>query len=493
MIKVCFSFQRNFTRLQHAMAVEMKNRGIASKFCGYCTSHKSEKILKEQEEIDYGTVISDDEMHEMAKKVKLDMEYLKTFEAEYGIPNLWPYILTDRCIMRNFPKEAFSYKPAYDHDGMLRLIQVMSKTIIKMLDKEKPDVVIFPLVGSMGVHLLYEIVKKRGIKTLFLLAARIDDRVLVCDNAYNDFTNILKHAKPTDEDFKEARKFLKRFTGEEEVRYDGIYGAKKVSNPLGFLGKEIVGYYDYVTKYWAIQKYLRKNKMAKDYTLFTPYYFTKNRLKRFAKRLIGYRGLFVKPDFKEDYSYFPLHVEPEVAIQVWAPYYDNQIEICRTIAKALPVGQKLYVKEHPNMLYERSKSYYEKLQRIPNVKLIDAFVGSQKIVRHAKAVFTITGTAGMEAYFMGKPVLTFGSVMYNAIPSIKKIGKIHDLPMQVKDMLENYEFDREEAEEFVAKLYNLSEPVSYVKIWFEWTLDEIRASKDFRTVMRLIEEGLQKF
>lgn len=487
MKKICFSFQRNFARLQHAIAVEMKNRGIAKDFCGYCTSFKSEKVLKEQNEIEYGTLISDDLMHEEAKKVKPDMDYLKKLEAEYGIPNLWPYIVTDRCIMRNVPKEAFSYNAAYDHDGMLKLIQVMSKAIIKMLDHEKPDVVIFPLVGSMGVQLLYEIAKKKGIKTLFLNAARVDDRVLVCDNAYNDFTEILKHAKPTDEDFIEAKKFLKRFTGEEEVRYDGIHAPKKVSNRLGFLWKEISGYYSYVTKYWATQRYLRKNKMARDYTLFTPYYYTKNRLKRFVNRALGHRGLFVKPDFNEDYSYFPLHVEPEVAIQVWAPYYDNQIEICRAIAKALPVGQKLYVKEHPNMLYERPASYYKKLLRIPNLKLIDPFVGSQKVVKHAQAVFTITGTAGMEAYFMGKPVLTFGSVMYNAVPSIRKIGKLHDLPFDVKDMLENYKFDRKEAEEFVAGLYNLSKPLSYGKMWFEWELDEIRASKDFKAVVELIE------
>ncbi|MBI4127259.1 hypothetical protein HY463_00965 [Candidatus Peregrinibacteria bacterium] len=486
MIKVCFSFQRNFTRLQHAIAVEMKKRGIATRFCGYCTSFKSEKILKEQNEIEYGTLISDDEMHELSKKVKLDMEYLKNFEAEYGIPNLWPYILSDRCVMRNVPKEAFSYNTAYDHEGMLKLIQVMSKTIIKMLEHEKPDIVIFPLVGSMGVQLLYEIAKKRGLKTLFLNAARIDDRVLICDNAYNDFTNILKHAKPTDEDFKEARKFLKRFTGEEEVRYDGIFAPKKVSKPLRFLWKEISGYFDYVTKYWGTQRYLRKNKMARDYTLYSPYYYTKNRLKRLANRLTGHRGLFVKPDFNEDYSYFPLHVEPEVAIQVWAPYYDNQIEICRTLAKALPVGQKLYVKEHPNMLYERPVSYYKKLLRIPNVKLIDPFVGSQKVVRNSKSVFTITGTAGMEAFFMGKPVLSFGSVMYNAIPSIKKIGKIHELPFDVKDMQENYKFKPEEAEEFVAKLYSISKPLSFGKIWFEWELGEIRASKDFEAVMELI-------
>lgn len=491
-MKICFSFQRNFTRLQHAIAIEMKNRGIAHDFCGFCTSYKSEKILKEQKEIDYGILISDDKLHEEARRTKLDMDYIRSFEKEYGIPNLWPYIITDRCIMRNVPKESFSYTPAYDHEGMLKLIQVMSKAILHMLDAEKPDVVIFPLVGSMGVQLLYEIAKKRGIKMLFILAARVDDRVLICDNAYNDFSNILKQAKPTEEDRKNAKAFLSRFTGEKEVRYDGIPGAKKVNNPLGFLWKEVGGWIEYVWKYYQTQSYLKKNKMARDYTQQSPYYYSKNRLKRLGNRLIGHRGIFENAQWNEDFVYFPLHVEPEIAVQVWAPYYDNQIEICRAIAKSLPAGYKLYVKEHPAMLYERKRSYYEKLKRIPNLRLIDPFIGSQKVIKHCKAVYTITGTAGMEAFLMGKPVLTFGSVMYNAIISVKKIGKIHDLPFETKDMLENYKFDREEAVDFLSGLYNLSRPVSYVKMWFEWDLDQIRESKDFTELMSLLENALKK-
>ena len=50
----------------------------------------------------------------------------------------------------------------------------------------------------------------------------------------------------------------------------------------------------------------------------------------------------------KSFAFYPLHSEPEVAIQVLAhPYHKNQIELVRNIAASLPFGMPLIIKEHP--------------------------------------------------------------------------------------------------------------------------------------------------
>ena len=49
----------------------------------------------------------------------------------------------------------------------------------------------------------------------------------------------------------------------------------------------------------------------------------------------------------EKYVYFPLQFEPERTILISAPYYTNQLELIKNIARSIPVDYFLYVKEHP--------------------------------------------------------------------------------------------------------------------------------------------------
>ena len=71
------------------------------------------------------------------------------------------------------------------------------------------------------------------------------------------------------------------------------------------------------------------------------------------------------------FVYFPLHSEPEKALLLDAPYYSNQVDVIYNIAKSLPVGFTLLVKDHivPKIL-GRSVTFYEQIINLPNVKLL---------------------------------------------------------------------------------------------------------------------------
>jgi hypothetical protein len=108
------------------------------------------------------------------------------------------------------------------------------------------------------------------------------------------------------------------------------------------------------------------------------------------------------------FCYLPLHMEPEATILVYSPWLRDQIEMCRLVSQALPVGWKLLVKENPKMRGMRSLDYYRKLRAIPNVVLVSPDVDSTSLVLAANITVTLAGTASNEAVILGKPSIALG-------------------------------------------------------------------------------------
>src|SRR3989344_3597300 len=91
-------------------------------------------------------------------------------------------------------------------------------------------------------------------------------------------------------------------------------------------------------------------------------------------------------DSIKKYVYFPLQFQPEEAIDVTAPFFNNQIETARLVAQSLPDDFTLVVKDHPDMAELRSPSYLQKIARTPNVKLVDYRVSSERLLKDATLV-----------------------------------------------------------------------------------------------------------
>ena len=58
-------------------------------------------------------------------------------------------------------------------------------------------------------------------------------------------------------------------------------------------------------------------------------------------------NLITNSKFTTPYVYFPMSVDMERNILIDTPFYTDQIEIIRTVAKSLPVNYRLIVKENP--------------------------------------------------------------------------------------------------------------------------------------------------
>ena len=104
-----------------------------------------------------------------------------------------------------------------------------------------------------------------------------------------------------------------------------------------------------------------------------------------------------------------------------AKYYTEQFSIILNIAKSLPLGYWLYVKEHPVMKIPgwRDKFYYQQIMDLPNVKMLHHTVHPKNILPKCSMVITIGGTAGFEAAFYEKPTITFVDTLYSYLKSVE--------------------------------------------------------------------------
>ena len=131
-----------------------------------------------------------------------------------------------------------------------------------------------------------------------------------------------------------------------------------------------------------------------------------------------------------------MHLEPEMALQNFSPEFSNSFEMITWISKNLPTGLFLLIKEHPEMYGIRSKNYYKKLKEIPNVKFVKPYSSSFELIKNSLAVATITGTAGYEAVYLKKPVLSFGKhQLINYLPTVYYCTNYFDTEKNIKIIL----------------------------------------------------------
>jgi hypothetical protein len=136
-----------------------------------------------------------------------------------------------------------------------------------------------------------------------------------------------------------------------------------------------------------------------------------------------------------------------------SPFFTNQIEVIRSVAKAIPAGYWLYVKENPSNVTRnwRPISQYEEIMNIPNVKLIHPTFSNQELLSNCSLVISIAGSSSFEAAFYQKSSIVFGNVLYSLLPSVHKVGKLDDLPKLIRTCL-NEKPRQEDLDRFLSLL-----------------------------------------
>lgn len=425
------------------------------------------------------------------------MDFLQDLEKRIGIPTLWQYINVDRIVrsgqlVREYPYDT----PSYTHEEMLKMVQVHAKRIAAFLDREKPDFLFTAQPGAIGTILLYHLARERGIPTLVVMFPGVEARTCL-SRRYNRLTFVedamQKHNSLAREKvpyWKEAEEFIKSFRSAPRV-YSQVYNAVPAATrsahfkflvPRNFLRsiKTIFGMY----VYW------RQNK--DDYSAIHPVHHVLDRIKRKSRLLIGYDDMYGQLPSDVPFVFFPLHLEPEVAITLQSPFFSDQLAVVRHVAQSLPAGYKLVVKEHPQMLGFRPRSFFKELRKIPNVVVVHPRLRALDIIPRAELIVTLAGTAGFEAVLLKKPVVTFGEVFYNALSTVKRSLIPEELPGLVRSQLNHPRFDEEELTRFVAAILEESAEVDVPYLWTQES-DEQKKREGLAPFVALVAKKIKMF
>ena len=378
-----------------------------------------------------------------------DVEFLKSFEEKYKV-NLWLLVSNDRIFYK------FNHFYKFSTGEILLILEQECKLFEKILDEVQPNFLIMGITTLHHNHLFYEICKAHGIKVLMIRPSFLAGKYIISSeiDKMDDTINNNKHSFSS---LTELQNYVKNYNATTQLN---TFKSKFQSSKKNYLKAAIRFLFSSNSNLKTHYTYYGRTKLAviKNMIIYT--------LKT------KYREFFLNKNFvydienKNPFIYFPLHIEQERSLEIAAPFYTNQIEVITNIVKSLPLGYKLYVKEHPLMSIRgwRSISDYKHIMNLPNVKLIHPSVKSEDIIKKSSLVISIGGTASLEAAFYNKPSIIFVYVDYSFLPSIYKIKTSDELPKVIKTSLKKevnisdltYYFNLVDSNSFEADLLNAS-------------------------------------
>lgn len=402
---------------------------------------------------------------------KADWREIERFERQLGDPTFWNAIVADRRLaMGRYCKYRQDYRGRFDHEELGAILSEALERVDALFERLRPQLVLGFGMVTLGDYLFHLFARAWRIPFLQLKSAKLGNHLALNEAVTGVPPHVarrLADPSPASPDTREKARALLREARERGLVYEGAIrtGRARLWAALRQAPRTLVGS--------AIDELRRlRDPVVREDThlagILVPavYKHVVQPLRAFAvERGLRAEGRYVCDaeglDALGDFAFYPLHFEPEVALQVFGRPYQNQIELVRNLAQSLPFSFRLVVKEHPRALGFRSRAYYRKLLDIPNVYLLNAFLPANVAVRRARLVAVVSGTIGFEAAAVGKPVLTFGPVPYNALgaPLVRRVVDLNELGTQVRAALDGYSSDVEALERYVGAVLEGSVPV----------------------------------
>jgi capsular polysaccharide biosynthesis protein len=409
------------------------------------------------------------------RRGKPDLELLARYEREVGgEAGLFGAIVADRRLFMG-PDCSYTqdYRRRFTDDELLCILQEGLIATERLFDTVEPDVVIGFICVTFLEYLAYLFARARGVQVLNLRPTRIGNHVTfgsVLNDPAPEFVRAYRRALRDGSPKAAAASAYIHRVREQHGLYEGVVSpsAKPAlavnpdrDKPWTAARRVVRNYRRYRSSNAPTDNHvpdpLRSLMFA---AVINPARaaMTEQRLrKRYvsAKRISQMR-----------YVFYPLHTEPEVSLLVYGRPFLNQIEVIRQIAISLPIDVHLVVKEHPWMVGKRTYSSYAKLLNIPRVHLARPETAARVLISGSALVTVITGSAGLEAAILRKPVITFGDCAFNALPStiVRRCSDLRELPSLVRTMLDHHEHDESALESYVAAALELSESVNLYSV-----------------------------
>ena len=474
--KICFLINKNF--LQFGIANYLQFNDDYELYALIDGDPNLKNFFEKQNLVKFKQILF---LNDFSSNEKPDVNYLKNIEKNYKI-NLWDIAYTDRIFYSKYNK---FYK--FSHDEILSIIERGCKCFESIFEKINPDYVFIATITGHHELLFNKMSNSKNISTLSLEPVRFSDKWYIAKGVYNE-----------DEKNNSIKKSTKKRTSEQLEKF--LHSHK----PAQFYMKDNnVSKISKWKKSKALLQFLLSEKKDSE-NLYRNFGKTKLNIlkkgtarsheKQNQKRQSFIDKNFVKKiDIDDKYVYFPLHEEPEKVLLMGAKYYTEQFSIILNIAKSLPLGYWLYVKEHPVMKIPgwRDKFYYQQIMDLPNVKLIHPRLSQESVIKNSSLVITIRGTVAIESTILKKPSIVFSADYgWSSISSIKKIENFSELPSAIKTSLTKIvtPSDIDDFMEFVENNsfnFEVDQIVEDVAKYFQYTIGYMKRPQIDEETMKL--------
>lgn len=328
----------------------------------------------------------------------------RDYESKYGM-YIVDALQADRHLGRGFsaagighPKSELSDKADY-----VKSVNLFNKLIEfweEYFDKTRPDLVIGVSSGIIGKALL-AVMHHRGIPLRLIVSARYKSHYYWAFDEY--------YSSPEIKRYFESISNVKEFVDDKELE-DAIHSADvskaykhfiQIRSPFA-LSKRILSQ----IKRQIYRRYNNIVSMGNYKPMENIKYLC--RVHNEAKAMERFKAIDAEYLSSKSYVFFPLHCEPEAALGALSPEFNEQMALIEFIAKNLPAGTVLAVKEHIFAIGRRPRDFYSTLLQIPNVVMVSPYAYALDIAKKARCVAVITSSLGTEAVIMGVPVIAFG-------------------------------------------------------------------------------------
>lgn len=395
-----------------------------------------------------------------------DNAVLRRFEDEVGAPGIWAGLLADRRLFfGRYCKYVQHYTPRYSDAQLLAIATEAVKRVERLFEDVCPDVVLGFVPVTLHEYLILRLASARQIPVLLLRSTKLanfvslNDRLIGLSGHIQERLNV---ANPSAASLEVARTYLD-LTREKGAVYEGMHQVQhghRRFRPVATLRALAAS-----TKHEALRlasPTIRTDPHNPGYVIPAILEQVVQPTRAFRlRRFINRSGRNVRSVDGGEYCLFPLHFEPEIALQIFGRPLQNQIEVARNLALSLPAGMKLLVKEHPRAAGFRPLGYYRKLLEIPNVALAPAEHPSISLVRGAALVAVITGNIGLEAAALGKPVLVLGETEYSVLPPhlLRTCHNMYALASDIRSLLSDFRKDDAALVNYLAAIADGSIPI----------------------------------
>ncbi len=472
-----FQFAEDYFELLVDICAELRTKEPSLRFRGISIRRKTvcKKVDGVSERLGIDSCEWWNDVEERIFSTKYHPDKLNHYQSIFGTRKLRKLISSGRELGHGllgggvYAKTTFRKRVEQDDETLWKYVVGILDYFFKEFDVCQPDFVFLNEITHPWELAMYYVANKLNIPCFALVYMRSGGGYSVLNNPFERslrieecYRNALVNPAEVSDHLEDARKSLSSFREASVLPVYSVENRKKVQRQASIPGMLCQVAVD-LAKVACIQLGIRGTsgflRQRSGFDLL------KTNLKTFksARAVLSKETIFELADsfVGDPYLFYPLHVEPEATTMVLSERFSNQLAFIELLAKNMPMGFRLLVKEHQPMIGKRPSWFYERIRGFPNTHLISPFADSYQLIKSSRLVCVLSGTAGWEAMMLGRPVLIVGDSQYQGIgEGFIRCLDLLNLDQEIEQALDLKPVDTKKLEAFIAATMTCQVPLT---------------------------------